>query len=555
MTEFLLRLRRLSRKGCRILLAGTVLIAASLSAPAAASAQAVAALGRSAAGPFHTTLADGSLPRSTPEAQGVSAEGIRAFLEAVDAKMQEPNSGVELHSLMVIRNSHVIVEGWWDPYKPEYKHMLFSLSKSFTSTAVGLAIQEGRIGLDDRVSSFFPEELPDAVGENLAAMRIRDLLTMSTGQDGIAQILEGTDDWIKGFLAYPVTYKPGTHFYYNTMASFMLSAIVQKVTGQTVLQYLTPRLFDPIGIRDITWDSNPQGINVGGAGLNVRTEDIARFGLLYLQNGAWNGKSVVPAGWVKEATTAHIASSSGASQHEPAENDWAQGYGYQFWRTTHDAYRGDGAFGQFAIILPAMNTVIATTSGSNNMQGVLDLIWQYLLPAFEEAPLPQSEQADARLEARLASLTLLPERRSVSSTAALRVSGKTYRLDTNALHLRALSYRFDPSSCTLTLTTDRGTHRISCGIGTWKQRQNSTPLAPRSTLLGLPVSTSNVAVAGSWADDSTFVLTIQMVETPFHDTLTSHFEGNEVRVEFARMVGNISLGRDERPTLHGRIAP
>jgi CubicO group peptidase (beta-lactamase class C family) len=203
------------------------------------------------------------IQRSEPEAQGVESEAILAFLDAAEAER------LNLQSLMLVRHGRVIAEGWWRPYTPECRRYLYSLSKSFTSTAVGFAVAEGLLRIDDRVVSFFPEDLPPEVSENLAAMRVVHLLTMSTGHtmDTLMVLLNpGVENWARAILALPVELPPGTHFLYNSGASYLLSAIVQKVSGQTVLDYLTPRLFQPLGIAGATWDVCPRGINTGGWG-------------------------------------------------------------------------------------------------------------------------------------------------------------------------------------------------------------------------------------------------------------------------------------------------
>ena len=187
-------------------------------------------------------------------------------------------------------------------------------------------------------------------------MRLSDLLRMSTGHQ-TEPPRKPTEPWAKTFLAQPVPFKPGTHFLYNTSATYMLSAAVQKATGQTVLDYLKPRLFDPLGIENPTWEASPQGISAGGYGLSIRTEDIAKFGQLYLQKGKWEGKQLVPEAWVEAATARQTSNGSNP------KSDWDQGYGYQFWRCRHGAYRGDGAFGQYCIVLPEQDAVIAITAG------------------------------------------------------------------------------------------------------------------------------------------------------------------------------------------------
>lgn len=299
--------------------------------------------------------ASNPLPRSTPADQGVSARGIAAFIDALAAR------SLQVHGCMILRHGYVIAEGWWQPYAADMPHMLFSLSKSFTSTAVGLAVHEGRLSVEDPVTSFFPEDLPESIGPNLAAMRVRHLLMMGTGhdKDTTPRLRQaGSDNWVRGFLGLDVEHAPGSKFVYNSGASYMLSAIVQKVTGLTLLDYLTPRLFGPLGIDGATWESSPQGINAGGWGLSLTTEGIARFGQLYLQQGRWHGEQLVPEAWIREATSPQISNGAGGS------SDWAQGYGYQFWRCRHNIYRGDGAFGQYCIVMPEQDAVIAMTGGT-----------------------------------------------------------------------------------------------------------------------------------------------------------------------------------------------
>ena len=283
------------------------------------------------------------LPRSTPEAQGIASADILGFVQAADQQVDTMNS------FMLVRHGHVVSEGWWAPYDAETPHILYSLSKSFTSTAVGLAISDGKLSLDDQVLKFFPEDAPPQPSDNLRAMRVRDLLRMATGNQTEAQLRDATtkdEPWTRIFLAHPVPFKPGTHFLYNSPGTYMLSAIVQKVTGMTVLDYLQPRLFEPLGFKNPTWVTSPQGISAGAWGLMARTEEMARFGQLYLQKGEWQGRQLVPRAWVEEATSLKTANGSAPT------SDWDQGYGYQFWRCRHNAFRGDGAFGQYCIVIP-----------------------------------------------------------------------------------------------------------------------------------------------------------------------------------------------------------
>jgi CubicO group peptidase (beta-lactamase class C family) len=220
-----------------------------------------------------------SLPRMTPESQGISSTALRNFLSAIKS------SGIDWHSFMLMRHGNVIAEGWWKPFEPQFKHTLYSLSKSFTSSAIGFLVSEGKITVEDPVTSFFKDELPATVSENLGKMKVKHLLTMNTGhaEDTMGKLRGGSATWTKTFLALPVEHEPGTHFLYNTGATYMLGAIVYKVTGEKLETYLAPRLFQPLEIKGYDWETSPDGLNVAGYGLRVSTEDIARFGQLYLQ--------------------------------------------------------------------------------------------------------------------------------------------------------------------------------------------------------------------------------------------------------------------------------
>lgn len=246
------------------------------------------------------------LQRSTPEAEGVSATAISTFLDSVAVGKHE------FHSLMLLRHGKVIAEGWWNPYRPDLRHSLYSLSKSFTAAAVGFAGAEGKLSLSDKAVSFFPNELPDTVSSYLQQLTVKDLLTMSVGQEPDPTGIVAQDtNWVKRFLRVPIKYQPGSRFLYNSTATYMLSAIVSKVTGQKVIDYLQPRLFEPLGIAKPDWEESPQHINTGGWGLRLKTEDIAKFAELFLQKGKWNGKQILPQGWAEEASTATHHSTPG----------------------------------------------------------------------------------------------------------------------------------------------------------------------------------------------------------------------------------------------------
>jgi CubicO group peptidase (beta-lactamase class C family) len=480
-----------------------------------------------------------ALPRSSPEAQGIPSSAVLAFVEAVEQKIDA------VHSVMLVRHGRVVAEGWWTPYAKDDPHVLFSLTKSFASTGVGMAIAEGKLTLDDPVLEAFPGLAPAKASENLEAMRLRDLLSMSTGHH--AEAIEGfpyqsEESLPRLFLALPVAHKPGTHFVYNTPASHMLSAMVQKATGQTLVEYLRPRLFEPLGIEKYAWEADRGGITMGGYGLRVRTEDIARFGQLYLQEGVWQGRRLLPAEWVRAATARQTSNGSNP------QSDWEQGYGYQFWRSRHGLYRGDGAFGQFCIVMAEHDAVVAITSGTADMGGVMNLVWEHLLPAMRKGPLPADARAAGALSRKLGSLALRPQEGAATSPLAAAVDGRRYAFPANEDEVEAVALETQGGDPALVLTVAGRDSRVPIGHGRWGKGATLTTSAG----LAAAPHAERVAASGAWTAEDTFTAKLALHETPFVLTAALRFAGDEV--SFDREF-NVAFGEKKRPRLVGRAAP
>ena len=344
---------------------------------------------------FAPGKAEVTLPRSTPELQGVSSKALRDFVDALDEKIDT------MHSIMVLKNGRVVTEAWWSPESAEKPHILWSLSKSFCSTAVGLAVAEGKLSLDDPVLNFFPDKVPENPGKHLAAMRVRHLLSMSGGHQVEPKFDLRAGPNVEGFLSHPVEHEPGTWFRYNTPGTYMLSAIVGEATGESLVDYLMPRLFHPLGVKEPRWEVSKEGHAMGGYGLYLCTEDIAKFGQLYLQKGQWQGKQLLTEKWVRSATSKQVENNRAPHAKNP---DWSQGYGFQFWRCRHDCYRGDGRDGQICLVIPKHQVVIVMTAKTKQMQDQLNLVWQKLLPAFQADPLPEDEAAVKALQETVSGL-------------------------------------------------------------------------------------------------------------------------------------------------------
>jgi len=459
-----------------------------------------------------------------------------------------------MHSFMLVRHGQVVAEGWWSPYDAQTPHILYSLSKSFTSTAVGLAIADGKFSLDDEVIKFFPEDVPAEVPASLRAMRVRDLLRMNTGHQTEAQLFREEPGqpqeltWTRKFFAHPVPFKPGTHFLYNSPATYMLSAIVQKTTGQTLLDYLRPRLFDPLGFENPTWVASPQGISAGAYGLMARTEEIARFGQLYLQKGMWNGRQLVPAAWVQQATS--LQTSNGSSP----KSDWDQGYGFQFWRSRHNSYRGDGAFGQYCLVIPDLDAVVAITSGVRDMQRVMNLVWDKLLPAMQANALPEDAAAQRKLKATLGNLTVrVPSGRPTAPLAA-KVSGRWYAFPENDRGIQAVSLDFNSgdfnsASPALVVRTAGGETRTPIGIGAWAKGRSGFANG-MDRFLSVPAHPA-IAASGAWTAEDVFTVKLVAHQTPFYSTLSFRFDGDRLVLDAEH---NVAFGATRLPQLIGQAS-
>ncbi len=296
------------------------------------------------------------------------------------------------HGLIVRQSGRTLVEEYRAPCGPADRHQLFSLSKSFTSTAFGIARGEGLVSLDDKLVDFFPEYVTDKVTERMRRVTMRDLLSMASGHGqcslfgerynrlGDGRHFDNDRPWAANILEDDLPFEPGSHFAYNTGATYLVAAVLRKVTGRGILDYLRPRFLRPVGITDdIVWDRDPDGMELGGWGFNLSVREIAAAAEVWLNHGKGpGGVQLVPEDYMRLATSRVI------SNGDPAEpSDWTQGYGFQFWQCRHGCFRGDGAYGQLAVMIPAHDTVVAATAALNDMQAELNVIWDELLPALE----------------------------------------------------------------------------------------------------------------------------------------------------------------------------
>lgn len=426
------------------------------------------------------------LPRSSPAAGGVSARSIDALLD----RLREQS--VECHSLMVVRHGHVIAEGWWAPYSPERPHLLYSLTKSFTSMAVGVAVADGLLALDDRVVDVLPDHVPSDVSDQGRRLTVHHLMTMTTGHatDSLdaAWRLE-PDDLTKGFLRVPFTEAEGTRHVYDNATTYVLARMVERVTGSSLPELLDDRLFQPMGIHHAEWDRVGSGAAFGFHGLHLTTEAVAAFGELLLREGTWNGQQLVPGEWVRLATSRHIETAG--SVDDVLNDDSSSGYGYQFWMS-RDGYRGEGAFEQLCMVYPEHDLVVAMTAGDGPHGAAVGAVRDCLLPGLDDAA---SFGDDDVLAARLKTLAFpgVPGSADPHRAASAEIDASAPRSalpDTTAVTLDPL-----PGGWRLTLGP---TIELAVGFGEWHE----------SSPLGRPL-----LATGAWRGDM-FVAELYPITTP-----------------------------------------
>ena len=479
------------------------------------------------------------LERTTPESVGIPSAAIEKLLDALGSGF------TEMHGLMIMRHGKVCAEGWWAPYGPGIRHGLQSLTKTYAATAVGIAYTEGLLSLEDKVIDIFKDEAPENPSENLKKLRVRDVLCMGCGMEEMAR---PSEDWIREFLATPVVHEPGTAFMYNSTGSTLLGAIVRKLTGFGLHDWLKPRLFDKIGIDadNLLWLYMPDGMEIGGGGMFATTEDNLRLMKLYSQGGVWEGERILAEDYVKLATSKQNDSASEEKVNPPAKDNFL-GYGFQMWMCRPEGvYRADGAMGQFSIVFPKHDMIISlneTASGAMWAQKTLDTIYDVFLPEIKEDTLPEDEQANKKLAARMQGMSIpAPEYKPFSNTVD-KISGKIFAVTDGEFRLRMKSFMspssdndtisefkfdFDSKICKMTVVEAGKEKVLDIGIDGTRKRNVVEPINSPATELYL---------SGAWVEENKFEVLTRWVETCFELAYTFDFKDGGVSIIYRFNVG------------------
>lgn len=467
------------------------------------------------------------LPSASPESMGVRSGDIARFVERLSQNepFQDP------HALILVRHGHVLAEGYFAPFDQSSRHSLFSVSKSFVSTAVGFAVQEGLIALDERIADAFPEYLPEMPAPEFRVLTVRHLLMMATGQEGVGvhMTLSGVDCGIpEAFFRAPFLDAPGTTFRYSSAVTYMLSRLILKRAGVDVVAYLTPRLFDPLGIERPYTRRCPEGVPLGYTGMRLSARDIALYGEFYLKRGMWNGKQLLDPAWIDLATQKHV------DTHSSTGDEWSQGYCFQFWRGSHNTYRFCGANGQMCICMPDLDALCVVQSGYDYrvLQYVVDSFYETIYSGMRDEPYPEDEPARKRLNTLLDGL-MLPVLSGNFSPLCGFVNGVSYTSDAGALTLQ-----FTGGAGVLTYTIVGKPYTLAFGL--LRPMRAPSTLCERYALEPQPDDPADAF--GYWETLRTLCITARIIPTPTVLTLSLTFTGEQVRMELRTYRGTCDAG-------------
>lgn len=476
--------------------------------------------------------------RVTPESVGIDSGDIEWLLDRLESGFTEP------HGLMIMRHGKICAEGWWNPYAPGIRHGLQSHSKTYAATAIGIAYTEGIVKLDERIIDIFPEYAPEQPSENLKRLTVHDVLCMGCGMDEMPM---ATEHWIRDFLHTPVNHTPGTTYMYNSVGSSILSAIIVKKTGMSMHEYLKPRLYDKIGIfsDNHRWMKMPDGCEVGGGGLFATTEDNLRLMKLYADGGVWEGERILDDEYVKRATTLQNESATEAKNNPLAKDNFV-GYGYQIWMCRpNGVYRADGAMGQFTIVVPDKDMIIAITenaSGAHWAQTTLDVMWEFLERIENHPAKEENTEKSECLKNRMGRLALPNPKCAPYSPIAANIEGRQWRVVDGDFYMEDVGVAQHMSGCELPQPIDVFCFHFTSDeiVMDWENREEKERLViatdgsrRHNTLPGRLIS--QVLLSGAWISENKLEVKARYIETCKEETLLFTFEEKKLKITNSTM--------------------
>jgi CubicO group peptidase (beta-lactamase class C family) len=429
------------------------------------------------------------LPSASPEEVGVPSSAVIRFLDEVE--QAEPC----MHSLILVRQGKIFTEGYWRPFHRDKEHRLYSCTKSFVSIAVGFLIDEGKLSLEDRIVSFFPDKLPsEGVHPYIAETTIRHMLMMATPHDVTTYSRMQMDDWVATFFLCRPSHLPGTVFTYDTSSSHVLGALVERLSGQSFMEYLRIRLLDPLGFSPVTRClTDPVGIAWGGSGIICRPVDFAKVALTCMQHGRFRTKQLIPEWYIREAVSRQI----------DCYLSGRKGYGYQFWCLPHNGFAFLGMGSQVAVCLPDQDFLLVTTGDSlwqPGYQTLFDALWKHLFPCLCNETLPPDANNQSVLADRLSSLSIRTVSGRYGSPLTRKINGRQYRMYAdNQLGMEELSFTFHDQGGSMNFRKSTGQYRLDFGYGV-------------NVMQAFPGYAYEAVVSGGWSDDGTLDICCYVID-------------------------------------------
>lgn len=482
------------------------------------------------------------LPRSTPEFEGVSREYYHELLKHLK------QNDVEVHNLYSTINGKVVFTFDNLPYSNDRPHILHSLTKLFTNTAVAQANQEGLINLTDKVVSFFEDDsdikLPDDLTENAKAMTIEDLITMRSGHD---REISGSEwrplktSWTEAFFKEPVVHTPGKHYCYSSACSYLLSAIVQKVTGKSAHKYLEDGILRKLGIDSFTWDISPEGVNSGGNGITLRVEDVLKIALLYSQNGKWNGEQLLNEDWVNRAF---------GRSHNKAKEDNQTKYNFHLFEYG-DVYTASGIFGQNAMIIPKLNMVVVVFAATVDWETVPIITNE----KFVQPLLKKNDSREKELSNKGASDIFIVDslqhgKKSKKMIQPFNTHISSYLIDENEDNIEKLGFQMlDSETLIFHMKDDRGYHKVHMKIDEWSSCVSS--ITGNYLHHQYQSNNAHLVTKAWWETNSLLCMEMRFIGTSFCDYYMISFDGNYQNLKMKRFV-NVNTQATERKEIYGK---
>lgn len=462
------------------------------------------------------------LPAASPERAGLPSQAVEAYVRALDGER------LALHSLLIARKGQLIFEGYWKPMDADFRHRLYSCSKSFVSCAVGLLIEQGLLRLEDKAIGFFPDKAPENPHPYLARMTVRDLLMMATCYEYGASYHPCDNDWEATFFTDTISHPPGMVFSYCTTATTMLCMIIKRVSGKEFTEVLRP-VFDELGIsRELYCIQTPCGHEWGGSGVMATSREFMKFALLCMRYGEYEGRQLLPRDYMIQATACQIDNSL---YH--ASPDEAMGYGYQFWRTRHNGFAFYGMGCQYAICLPDQDLVVLTTGyeqlNAKATREIFSALWRGIYPNLSGRPLPENPEAHGRLLDLAQSLELVKPQGAAESETARAVQGRRYRMDENPMGMEWVEFSFSQDEGRMRYQNRTGEHELAFGLG----RHLSTRFPEthyNGPVIGRPLGRGlNCLNSAAWISGEELMIYCQVVDMHLAQLrLAVRFKGNEV---------------------------